>query len=95
MPLGADATFVYAAKKLGTAPSVNLESPYNTRIHAGLPPGPIASPGKSALEAAGNPATGDYLFFVSGDDGTTYFTRTQQEHDQKTREYCHKNCSLF
>lgn len=95
MPLGADATFVYAAKKLGVTPSVNLDSLYNTRIHAGLPPGPIASPGKTALEAAGNPAAGDFVFFVSGDDGATHFSHTQAEHEAKTRQYCHKNCSLF
>ena len=95
MPLGADATFVYGAKKLGLTPSVDLDSPYNTRVHAGLPPGPIASPGATALEAVGSPASGDYLFFVSGDDGTTHFSRTQEEHDANTRQYCHANCNLF
>ncbi len=95
MPLGADATFVYGAKKLGVSPSVDLDSPYNTRIYAGLPPGPIASPGKTALEAAGNPAVGDFVYFVSGDDGVTHFSYTQEEHEAKTRQYCHKNCSLF
>lgn len=94
-PLGADATFVYGAKKLGVEPSVTLQSPYNTRLHAGLPPGPISSPGKGALLAVGNPAPGDYLYFVSGDDGTTHFSRTEAEHVAKTRQYCHANCSLF
>lgn len=95
MPLGADATFVYAAKKLGVDPSVSLDSPYNTRIHAGLPPGPIASPGVTALQAVGTPASGDYLFFVSGDDGVNHFSRTQAEHDAAARQYCKKNCALF
>lgn len=95
MPLGADATFVYGAKKAGATPSVDFDSPYNTRIHGGLPPGPIASPGKTALEAVGSPAAGDYLFFVSGDDGRTHFARTQEEHDANTRQYCHANCNLF
>jgi UPF0755 protein len=93
--LGADATFVYAAKKLGVTPSVNLDSPYNTRIHTGLPPGPIAAPGLSALQATAQPATGDYLYFVSGDDGVTYFARTQEEHEANTAQYCHVNCGLF
>ena len=95
MPLGADATFVYAAKKLGVQPSVDLQSPYNTRQVTGLPPGPIASPGKSALLATASPAEGDYLYFVSGDDGTNYFSRTLEEHEANTRTYCQKNCSLF
>lgn len=95
MPLGADATFVYGAKKLGVTPSVDLDSPYNTRIHAGLPPGPIASPGAGALQAVAAPASGDYLFFVSGDDGTTHFAHTQAEHEANTQQYCHANCRLF
>jgi len=95
MPLGADATFVYGAKKLGIEPSVTVDSPYNTRIHAGLPPGPIATPGLTALQAVADPAPGDFVFFVSGDDGTTHFSKTEAEHQAKTQQYCHKNCSLF
>jgi UPF0755 protein len=95
MPLGADATFVYGAKKMGVAPSVSLDSPYNTRLHPGLPPGPIASPGLSALQAVAAPAEGNYLFFVSGDDGVSHFSYTQDEHDAATRQYCQKNCNLF
>lgn len=94
MPLGADATFRFAAKKLGVPPAVDLESPYNTRKYAGLPPGPIASPGLGALQATASPATGDYLYFVSGDDGKTYFSRTLEEHEAATRAYCHENCKL-
>lgn len=95
MPLGADATFVYAAKKAGQQPTVGFQSPYNTRIHAGLPPGPISAPGVNALRAVANPAPGDYLYFVSGDDGKTYFSRTAAEHEANTRTYCIKNCALF
>lgn len=93
--LGADATFVYAARKAGDSPRVNYPSPYNTRIHTGLPPGPISSPGKTALLATADPADGDYLFFVSGDDGTNYFSRTEAEHIQNTKKYCIENCALF
>lgn len=95
MPLGADATFVYAAKKAGQTPSVDFPSPYNTRIAKGLPPGPISSPGEQALLAVARPAGGDYLYFVSGDDGKTYFSSTLEEHQVLTRQYCQKNCALF
>ena len=95
MQLGADATFIYGAKKLGVAPTVGLDSPYNTREVKGLPPGPISSPGLTALEAVANPAEGDFVYFVSGDDGTNYFSRTLEEHEAKTRQYCRANCSLF
>lgn len=95
MPLGADATFVYAANKAGVTPTVDLDSPYNTRIHTGLPPGPISAPGVAALRAVAHPAEGDYLYFVSGDDGKNYYSRTIEEHEKNTREYCKINCSLF
>ena len=95
MPLGADATFVYAAEKDGQTPRVDYPSPYNTRIHGGLPPGPISTPGVEALQAAANPAEGDYLYFVSGDDGANHFSRTEEEHIRKTRQYCQENCALF
>lgn len=95
MQLGADATFVYAASQLDVAPSVDLDSPYNTRKYNGLPPGPISSPGLGALQAAAAPAAGDYLYFVSGDDGKNYFSHTLEEHEAKTAQYCKANCSLF
>lgn len=95
MPLGADSTFIYGAQLLGKTPTVNLDSPYNTRVHKGLPPGPISSPGLGALLAVAAPAGGDYLFFVSGDDGKNYFSRTIEEHEANIRNHCHVNCSLF
>ncbi len=95
MPLGADATFVYAARINNDTPRVDYDSPYNTRRYGGLPPGPIASPGISSLKAVANPASGDYLYFVSGDDGVNHFSRTLQEHEQNTRRYCKENCQLF
>lgn len=59
----------------------SIESPYNTYINEGLPPGPIASPGEASLIASVNPADVDYLFFVlTGDDGSHTFTRTYGEH---------------
>lgn len=92
--LGADATFIYAAAQAGVAPTVDFDSPYNTRIHGGLPPGPISSPGLGALLAVADPAEGDYLFFVSGDDGVNYFARTEAEHVENTRLHCQVNCLL-
>ena len=92
MPLGADATFQYVAMQRNVAPSISIDSPYNTRINKGLPPGPIASPHLSALEAAAQPAKGDYLYFVSGDDGTTHFAHTDKQHQENTRKYCTTLC---
>jgi UPF0755 protein len=93
MVLGSDATFIYAANKLGVEPVSTLDSPYNTRIYAGLPPGPISSPGYNALMATAYPASGNYIYFVSGDDGKIYFARTIQEHDANTAKYCTKECN--
>lgn len=95
MPLGADATFVYAAKKAGETPRVDYPSPYNTRLHSGLPPGPISTPGIEALLAVADPARGEYLYFVSGDDGKNYFSKTEKEHIENTKKYCKENCNLF
>ena len=93
MTLGSDVTFIYAAHQLGVTPTPELDSPYNTRIHTGLPPGPIATMNYSALLAVANPAEGDYLFFVAGDDGVVHFSRTNAEHDQQVQQYCQKLCS--
>lgn len=95
MPLGSDPTYQYAADKLGVARSTTLDSPYNTRIHAGLPPGPIAAPGEDALIAVASPAAGDYLYFLSGDDDVTYFSRTFEEHEQNIVNHCQKKCQIL
>ncbi len=94
MPLGADATFYYAAAITGEKASPDLDNPYNTRMYKGLPPGPISNVSESSLQAVAAPAQSDYLFFVSGDDGVTHFTRTQEEHEAATEKYCHENCQL-
>ncbi len=93
MPLGSDSTFIYAADMTGQAATSRIDSLYNTYKHAGLPPGPIASPGALALKAAANPVETDYLYFVAGDDGLIYFSRTQAEHEANTAKYCHKLCA--
>ena len=94
MALGSDITAYYGADKLGERRTVAVDSPYNTRIHTGLPPGPIAAPGLSALIAVANPAAGDYLFFLSGDDDVTYFARTGAEHDANIANHCAIKCAM-
>ncbi|HHV72179.1 MAG TPA: endolytic transglycosylase MltG [Clostridia bacterium] len=59
---------------------LKIDSPYNTYLNPGLPPGPIASPGLSALKAAIEPADTDYMFFVANDDGTHTFSKTFDAH---------------
>lgn len=92
MPLGSDVTFEYAAKKLGVAATPTLDSPYNTRLYPGLPPGPIATPGLDAMQAVANPANGSYLYFLSGDDGKTYFAMTDAEHEKNITDHCQQKC---
>ena len=82
MPLQCDPTVIYALERAGkyrgTLRTVDLKfpSPYNTYVNAGLPPGPIASPGYASLAAATRPATTKYLFFVRTVDGHQYFSET-------------------
>jgi UPF0755 protein len=59
---------------------LEIESPYNTYLHKGLPPGPICNPGIDSIIAALEPANGDYLFFVLGDNGRHIFSKTYEEH---------------
>jgi UPF0755 protein len=86
-PLGSDVTTVYAAELLGKSFDINLDSKYNTRRYPGLPPGPICSPGLSAMDAVAHPATTDYLFFLSGKDGQTHFAKTYPQHQQNIAKY--------
>ncbi len=68
-------------KEVLTTKETSIPSPYNTYVNGGLPPGPIASPGKPSIIAAINPADVDYLYFrLTGDDGSHTFSRTYDEH---------------
>lgn len=89
MRLQADPTVLYGRGRTGRILYRDLREnhPYNTYVHRGLPPGPIASPGMAALEAALNPAEVNYLYFVSKNDGTHHFSRTLAEHNQAVRKY--------
>jgi UPF0755 protein len=85
MLLQADPTVQYAlgepkARLLFADIDRVADNPYNTYTHAGLPPGPIASPGEASLDAALYPADVPYLFFVARPDGSHAFTRTNREH---------------
>jgi UPF0755 protein len=91
--LGSDVTANYGAIKAGLAPNLNYDSPYNTLLHPGLPPTPISTLSSSALYAATHPANTTWLYFVTGDNGTTYFSTTLQDHQAQTQQYCHKLCS--
>jgi len=93
MPLQCDPTVIYALAKAGRytgnihKDDLALNSPYNTYRYPGLPPGPIASPGRASLEAALHPADADYLYFVSRNDGTHEFARTLEEHNRNVQKY--------
>jgi UPF0755 protein len=80
--LGSDVTTQYASNLAGVPFDLNLNSPYNTRLNVGIPPGPISNPGLNALDAVAHPAATDYLFFVTGKDGVTYFAKTLAEHNR-------------
>lgn len=92
--LESDATAMYGAVLAGeTRPSVRFQSTYNTYSNKGLPPGPISSVTESALKAVARPAATDWTYFVSGDDGRTHFSKTLEEHEALTAQYCRKLCS--
>ncbi len=91
MPLQTDPTVIYG---LGLAFDGNLrrrdllaDTPYNTYLHAGLPPTPIAMPGKAALLAAVRPETTKALYFVSRGDGSSQFSESLAEHNQAVNKY--------
>lgn len=93
MELGSDVTAFYGAIKDGVPPSTTYDSPYNTLLHKGLPPGPISNVTDSSLQAVAHPAGTDWLYFVAGDDGVTHFAHTLDEHNANVAKYCHKLCS--
>lgn len=66
---------------------LKIESPYNTYLHKGLPPGPINNPGRASLEAALYPDETPFLFFVARGDGYHTFSRTEKEHNQAKRKF--------
>lgn len=91
MKLQTDPTVIYGvgADFAGdiTYAHLRTDTPYNTYTRFGLPPTPIALPGKASIEAALNPAPGDYLYFVARGDGTSQFSATLAEHNAAVRRY--------
>ena len=100
--LGSDSTVTYALDVLDpertiyrdNAAALQIDSCYNTRLYAGLPCGPIANPGKSALLAVAEPSDTAYLFFLTGDDGLMYYSYTEAEHNQNIYLHCQVLCNL-
>jgi uncharacterized YceG family protein len=92
MPLGIDATTRFATGNYTeplTESELAVDSPYNTRTHSGLPPGPIDSPGLASIEAAAHPAKGDYLFYVvePGACNKLAFSKTEAEFEADVARY--------
>jgi UPF0755 protein len=93
MLLQCDPTVAFALTLAGrprsplTRADLRFDSPYNTYLHAGLPPGPIASPGQAALRAALEPYPSAYLYFVADGSGGHFFARTLPEHLRAVRRW--------
>jgi len=90
IPLQTDPTVIYGIKDFDgniTRKHLKTSTPYNTYLIRGLPPGPIASPGLAALEAAVHPATTKLLYFVARGDGGHQFSKTLKEHNAAVRKY--------
>ncbi|MER8184343.1 endolytic transglycosylase MltG [Kitasatospora sp. NPDC094015] len=90
MPLQLDSTINYAMGRstlTTTATDTQLDSPYNTYLHKGLPPGPIGNPGRDGLRAATHPAEGDWIYFVTVSPGDTRFTDSPEQHLKNVADF--------
>lgn len=93
MLLQCDPTVIYALEQSGsykgtlTLKDLHTDSPYNTYMHAGLPPGPIGNPGEASLRAALDPAQTDFLYFVANTQGGHFFAATLAEHNKNVAKY--------
>jgi len=93
MKLDCDPTIIYVLKQEGRFggrlryKDLRYDSPYNTYLYSGLPPGPICNPGRESLQAALYPAEEDFLYFVSKNDGSHHFSRTFKEHQRAVLIY--------
>jgi len=93
MKLDCDPTIIYVLKQEGRFTGrlrykdLKLDTPYNTYLYPGLPPGPICNPGRASLQAALYPAEEDFLYFVSKNDGNHHFSRTFKEHQRAVLIY--------
>ena len=90
MRLQSDPTVIYGLNDFSgnlTRKDLKKETPYNTYVIKGLPPGPICNPGRAAIEAVFHPEQSDALYFVSKNDGTHVFSRSLREHNRAVRKY--------
>jgi UPF0755 protein len=93
MPLQCDPTVIYALEQNGryqgtlSLADLRIDSPYNTYVHEGLPPGPIGNPGEVSLRAAMAPAQTQYLYFVANTQGGHFFAATLEEHNRNVAKY--------
>ncbi len=104
MMLGSDVTATYAAdlvdpmrkKLVSNYDIIRYKSPYNTRVSAGLTPGPISNPGLNALLAVADPDSSkkSMYYFLTGDDGKMYYSDTEAGHNQNIRKYCRILCNV-
>ena len=89
-PLQLDATVLYAKgvwQSTVTLDDLKIDSPYNTYLHTGLPPGPIANPGLKAIDATLKPADTGYFFYLSDSQGHNHYAKTNDEFNQLKRQY--------
>ena len=102
IPLGSDVTVSYAIDQVDperqtytdNQSALLIDSCYNTRKNPGLPCGPIANPGLSALLAVAEPSETSYLYFLTGDDGMMYYSYTESEHIQNSQLHCQVLCNV-
>jgi len=90
MKLGVDATLLYGLGRLTpepTAAELAMTTPWNTRTHAGLPPGPISNPGKAALLACINPPKTNFLYYFTDTAGTTHFETNDADFERDKQKY--------
>ena len=100
--LGSDVTVKYALDVVDpnretykdNQAALTIDSCYNTRLHDGLPCGPIANPGLSALLAVASPSDTAYLYFLTGDDGVMYYSYTEAEHNRNAYLHCQNLCNV-
>jgi len=95
MDLQVDASVMYGLGTPGQNPTqddLRHDTPYNTYLHAGLPPTPIANPGLASIEAAIHPTASGYLYYVSDGCGHNHYSTTAAEHDALVQQYLNSPC---
>lgn len=102
IPLGSDAVIAYYADqqnpnrdKTDTSYLTTTPCPWNSRRCAGLPPSGVSNPGEAALLSVARPASGSYLYFLTGDDGAMHYAHTEAEHNANIKNYCQNLCKLL